>query len=175
MCCSHMKAIKVCCLLDPQAPTTTGCVRLKWWTNKRSSFLPHFCCLPSWTRWAETRRPHLFPFTSSGLCSGLAPCEMRCMQGSTWYYKLKNACFFCCSGWSLGCVILNECYLQTNTTNVCIQDLPGKYGHNHSLKVFLFSTLYDISIVTETLGRLLGTKSQHQCRMNFTSGWLRTW
>lgn len=49
---SHMIMIKVC-LLDSQAPTTTAHVRLKWWTNKKSFCLLDFCCLPTWSRWAE--------------------------------------------------------------------------------------------------------------------------
>lgn len=38
-----------------QAPTTMEHVRLKWWTNRKSFFLLHLCCLPTWSRWAETR------------------------------------------------------------------------------------------------------------------------
>lgn len=48
------------CLLDPQAPTTTGHVRPKWWTNKKSFCRRDFCCLSTWNRWAEIRPPSRF-------------------------------------------------------------------------------------------------------------------
>lgn len=76
----------VCVDVFFQAPTTTGPVRLKWWTNGRCSCPPGLCCLPTWSRWAARE-----PFPPRWCTTGRSSWTSR-------RWRNVRKCSFCFSG-----------------------------------------------------------------------------